>query len=59
MLICTNEQGNCQLFDCESGVLQHEFIFDQSFGSKKKGDKKKGKKGAANDKDDENLHSAN
>ena len=35
LLLTTNEQGNCQLFDAENGVLQHEFIFDQSFGSKK------------------------
>lgn len=41
MLLCTNEHGNCQLFDSETGVLQHEFIFDQSFGSKKKTDKPK------------------
>ena len=28
MLLTTNDQGTCQLFDAESGVLQHEFIFD-------------------------------
>ena len=28
MLLLTNEQGNCQLYDSETGVLQHEFEFD-------------------------------
>jgi len=45
MVLLTNEQGNCQLYDVGSGILQHEFIFDQAFGSKKKqGDQKKKKK---------------
>ena len=35
MLLTTNDQGTCQLFDAESGVLQHEFIFEQSFSSNK------------------------
>lgn len=28
MLLTTNEMGHCQLFDCETGVFQHEFIFE-------------------------------
>ena len=35
MLLTTNDQGTCQLYDSETGVLQHEFIFHQSFSSKK------------------------
>ena len=31
MLLMTNDQGTCQLYEAESGVLQHEFIFEQSF----------------------------
>ena len=35
MLLTTNELGHCQLFDAANGVLQHSFVFDQSFGSHK------------------------
>ena len=34
MLLMTNDQGTCQLYDCDSGVLQHSFEFDQSFTAK-------------------------
>ena len=27
MLLTTDDQDRCQLFDCDSGVLQHEFTF--------------------------------
>ena len=35
MLIQTNEHGDCQLYDCETGVLQHAFVFDQAFNTGK------------------------
>ena len=43
MLLLTDQMGNCQLYDIEQGVLQHEFEFYQSFNQTKK--KVKGDKG--------------
>ena len=28
MLLTTNELGHCRLFDCDTGVLQHDFVFE-------------------------------
>ena len=36
MLLMTNDQGTCQLYDAETGVLQHNFVFYQSFTSKQR-----------------------
>ena len=54
MLLATNVLGHCRLFDCDTGVLQHTFGFEQSFGAKKKAANRKkfnGLKGSANEEE--------